>query len=276
MKKLISLFLATFLVAMVFADETNLFSSDSTANLDGYEYISNFEVDSDSGYFVKGKNLAISSSKDGVEAIAWRVPENISTSYKVIPAYPSELNELNDGSGYIKNAASIKKIKIIATLNRPYDDIFLLYSTTPNGEIKKIKMPHYDSAMSMIEQEYIFENPEYIDNEKNRDIKIFPLAGKYKPGIYFRGIQIQTNAPYGIYGYSDLSTLNIKKIAVIYDKAEKDENIVAAEEFEKKYGIDYSKDLKEKTKNIINQKITARNNAKELMDSSENNTENSK
>ena len=45
MKKLISLFLATFLVTMVFADETNLFSSDSTANLDGYEYISNFEVD---------------------------------------------------------------------------------------------------------------------------------------------------------------------------------------------------------------------------------------
>lgn len=271
MKKLISLFLATFLVAMVFADETNLFSSDSTANLDGYEYISNFEVDSDSGYFVKGKNLAITSSKDGVEAIAWGVPENISTSYKVIPAYPSELNEPNNGSGYIKNAAAIKKIKIVATLNRPYDDIFLLYSTIPNGEIKKIKMPHYDSAMSMIEQEYVFENSEYIDNEKNRNIKVFPLVGKHKQAIYFRGIQVQTNAPYGIYGYGDLSTLNIKNIAVTYDKAEKEENLAISEEFEKKYGLDYTKDLREKTRAKVNQKIEARNDAKELMDNTNTN-----
>ena len=134
-------------------------------------------------------------------------------------------------------------------------------------------MPHYDNAISMVEQEYSFDNPEYIENEKNRNIKVFPLVGKYKPAVYFRGIQIQTNAPYGIYGYGDLSILNLKKIAVIYDKAEKEENIEIAEEFEKKYGIDYSKSLKEKTKNIINQKISARNNVKELMDSSENNTE---
>ena len=151
MKKFIGLFLATFLVANIFADESDLFNTETTANLDGYEYISNFEIDSDSGFFIKGKNLAISSSKDGVEAIAWNVPENISTSYKIIPAYPSELNEPNNGSGYIKNVASIKKIKIVATLNRPYDDIFLLYSISPNGEIKKIKMPHYDNAISMVE-----------------------------------------------------------------------------------------------------------------------------
>ena len=107
---------------------------------------------------------------------------------------------------------------------------------------------------------------DYIQARSRQRETSFDYAKKYEP-----------NVTYSMKGKdSDLSTLNIKKIAVIYDKAEKDENIVAAEEFEKKYGIDYSKDLKEKTKNIINQKITARNNAKELMDSSENNTENSK
>ena len=132
MKNIIKLFIL-FTASLLFAETTELLNSNSNASLDSYSYITNFEIDSNSGYFVKGKNLAINSTAEGIEAIAWNVPKNISSNYRLVPAYPSELNEANTGSGYIKNAAAIKTIKIIATLNRPYDDIYLLYST--NAEL---------------------------------------------------------------------------------------------------------------------------------------------
>lgn len=265
MKNIIKLF-ALLIASCLFAETTELLNSSSNASLDDYNYISNFEIDSDSGYFVKGKNLKINSTADGIEAIAWNIPRNISATYKLIPAYPSELNEANSGSGYIKNAAAIKSVKIVATLNRPYDDIYLLYSTSLNGEIKRIKMPHYDNAQSMVEQEYIFNNASYIDNVNNRNIKSYPLIGSYKQAIYFKGIEIQTNAPYGYYGYGDYSIVNIKTVAVTYDKAVNDEILSNSEEFEIKYGIDATKVVKEKAKNEIKQKILIREKEKQLMD----------
>ena len=268
MKNIIKLFIL-FTASLLFAETTELLNSNSNASLDSYSYITNFEIDSNSGYFVKGKNLAINSTAEGIEAIAWNVPKNISSNYRLVPAYPSELNEANTGSGYIKNAAAIKTIKIIATLNRPYDDIYLLYSTSLNGEIKRIKMPHYDTAQSMVEQEYVFDNMLYEENVKNRDIKSYPLIGSYKQAIYFRGIEIQTNAPYGYYGYGDYSTVNIKTIAVTYDKAENDETLLLSEEFETKYGLDVTKSIKEKTKNEIEQQIAIMEREKQLMDSTE-------
>ena len=268
MKNIIKLFVLL-TASCLFAETTELFNSNSNASLDDYSYITNFEIDSNSGYFVKGKNLAINPTADGIEAIAWNVPKNISSNYRLVPAYPSELNEANSGSGYIKNAAAIKSVKIVATLNRPYDDIYLLYSTSLNGEIKRIKMPHYDNAQSMIEQEYVFNNASYEENVNNRNIKSYPLIGSYKQAIYFRGIEVQTNAPYGYYGYGDYSTVNIKTVAITYDKAESDETLLLSEEFETKYGLDATKPIKEKAKNKIKQKISATDREKQLMDSTE-------
>ena len=58
MKNIIKLFIL-FTASLLFAETTELLNSNSNASLDSYSYITNFEIDSNSGYFVKGKNLAI-------------------------------------------------------------------------------------------------------------------------------------------------------------------------------------------------------------------------
>ena len=133
MKKIIlSIFLMFF--AMLFAQENILLKSDAQAELNGYDYVKNFTVNSTSGYFTKDSFKILEPNEKGFR-VCVEVPDT-STSYDILPSYPSFLNEANIGAGYIENAGSIKKIDITLTLNRPYDEIIFMYSTSPNGDIK--------------------------------------------------------------------------------------------------------------------------------------------
>ena len=58
MKKLFVILSMLFVSAFVFADETVLVKSDAVADLDGYDYVKNFEITSSSGYFTS-KTLKI-------------------------------------------------------------------------------------------------------------------------------------------------------------------------------------------------------------------------
>lgn len=49
MKKLFSLFAALMFIWSLSAEEAVLFSSSAKADLDGYDYVSNFEITSESG-----------------------------------------------------------------------------------------------------------------------------------------------------------------------------------------------------------------------------------
>lgn len=49
------------------------------------------------------------------------------------------LNEGQEGGGAITNAAAIKKVSVKVMFNRPYDEILLLYSTSPTGPVKALK-----------------------------------------------------------------------------------------------------------------------------------------
>ena len=122
------------------AQEQVLFNSAAKADVDGYDYISNFEIDSKSGYFNKSQLMILEPNERGLRFIATKVPKDISTSYDILTAYPSFLNENVEGAGVILNAGAIKSIKVTATTNRPYDEIILLYSTSLMGPIKSIKM----------------------------------------------------------------------------------------------------------------------------------------
>ena len=51
MKNIIKLFIL-FTASLLFAETTELLNSNSNASLDSYSYITNFEIDSNSGYFV--------------------------------------------------------------------------------------------------------------------------------------------------------------------------------------------------------------------------------
>ena len=106
MKKIIlSIFLIFF--AMLFAQENILLKSDAQAELNGYDYVKNFTVNSTSGYFTKDSFKILEPNEKGFR-VCVEVPDT-STSYDILPSYPSFLNEANIGAGYIENAGSIKK-----------------------------------------------------------------------------------------------------------------------------------------------------------------------
>lgn len=186
MKKIIlSVFLIFF--AMLFAQENILLKSDAQAELNGYDYVKNFTVNSTSGYFTKDSFEVLEPNEKGLRVRA-KVP-NASTYYDILPSYPSFLNEANIGAGYIENAGSIKKIDITLTLNRSYDEIIFMYSTSPNGDIKFFKMPQdFNNVIPMEETILTIEPSSYIQNVNYRDIKTANILGE-NDGIYFRGIK---------------------------------------------------------------------------------------
>ena len=151
MKKFILTLMAfAFTVCVLCAEEKVLFDSSAKSELDGYDYISNFEITSDSGYFKKDSFEILAPNEKGIRFLARGVPKDCSTSYKIKVAYPSFLNEKDDGigTGFIYNVKYIKSIKIEATTNRPYDEIILMYRTSPTGLIKEV-------LISNIKSEYL-------------------------------------------------------------------------------------------------------------------------
>lgn len=268
MKKLFSLFAALMFIWSLSAEEAVLFSSSAKADLDGYDYVSNFEITSESGYFTK-KNLQIlEPNEKGVRFIATGVPKEISTHYTILTAYPSFLNESGSGAGVIYNAAAIKSIKVTATTNRPYDEIILLYSTSPNGVIHEIKMPQdFNAIRSMEEFTLVYENPLYESDVKKREVSMSPVLGADADGIYLRGFRIKTNAPSGYSRYSEYSVLYLKEVSVIYDKAFTDEQIEAMKILKEEFGIDENKAATDKAKSDIAERNRVRDVTKSLMDS---------
>ena len=183
------LFLRVMLTTMLLcAQEKVLFSSAAKADVDGYDYVSNFEIDSKSGYFNKSQLTILEPNEKGLRFIATKVPKDVSTSYDILTAYPSFLNESVEGAGVILNAGAIKSIKVTATTNRPYDEIILLYSTSPMGQIKSIKMPQdFNAIKSMEEFTLTFENPLYESDYKKREVVTSPVLGADADGLYLRG-----------------------------------------------------------------------------------------
>ena len=112
MKKFILAILSVFMVsAALCAEEKILFDSSAKSDLDGYDYISNFEMTSDSGYFRKDSFKILEPNDRGIRFIAFDVPNGLSTSYKILAAYPSFLNEKDEGTGtgFIYNVKYIQR-----------------------------------------------------------------------------------------------------------------------------------------------------------------------
>lgn len=277
MKKLINLFFITLLTTVVFAQEQILFDSSVKADLNGFDYVSNFEITSDSGYFSKSNLEIIEPNEKGIRFCAKNVPNDTSTSYKILTAYPSFLNESIDGAGVIYNAASIKTVKITATTNRPYDEIILLYSTSPNGNIKEIKMPqNFDEIRSMEEFTLVYENPLYEKNVKKRELTTSPVLGAEVDGLYLRGFRIKTNAPNGFNVYSPYSAFYLKSVSVVCDKAFTEEQISANKALKEEFKIDENKNERNKAIKKVEEKNRIMLSNEALMASKEETIENAK
>ena len=65
------LFLCVMLTTMLLcAQEQVLFNSAAKADVDGYDYVSNFEIDSRSGYFNKSQLMILEPNEKGLRFIA--------------------------------------------------------------------------------------------------------------------------------------------------------------------------------------------------------------
>lgn len=271
MRKLICL-LTMILGFSAFAEESILFKSDAKADLDGFDYVSNFEIVSESGYFNK-KNLKIlKPNEKGIRFYADNVPKDVSSHYTILTSYPSFLNESGTGAGAIYNASNIKSIKVTATTNRPYDEIILLYSTSPNGAIHEIKMPqNFNEVRSMEEFTLVYENPLYESDVKKREISAVPVLGAEADGIYLRGFRIKTNKPSGYNSYSEYSAFYLKEVVVVYDNAFTDEQMKAKQTLKEEFGVDENKELVDKAKVEIKERNRLRENEISLMHKEETN-----
>ncbi len=266
MKKLFALLAALILSTAVFAQEQTLFSAGAKAELDGYDYVSNFEITSDSGYFTNKNLFILDPTEKGIRFMATNVPKDYSTSYKILTSYPSFLNESGTGAGVIYNAAAIKTIKVTATTNRPYDEIILLYSTSPTGIVKEVKMPQdFNTIKSMQEFTLTFENPLYEGDVKKREVSAAPVLGADADGIYLRGFKIKTNAPSGYNRYSEYSVFYLKEVTVVCDKAFSDEQLEAMKALKEEFGIDENKAAADKARATIAERNRVRDNEKALM-----------
>lgn len=254
-------------ITPLFAKESILIKSDVTAELEGYDFVSNFEITSDSGRYRNSDLMILPPNEKGFRFLAKNVPEYSTSNYKIIPAYPVFLNEPNIGAGYIYNVSTIKSIKVIFTTNRPYDSISILYSTSVNGPIKKIKMPQdFNSIKSMEENELIFENPLYEPDVKKREIKSTPVLGGDIEGLYFQGIEITTNPACGYSEFSEYSVIYLKEVSVIYDELFTEEQIEQKKILKEDFGIDESAKERIKATNKVREKIRIRENEASLMD----------
>lgn len=271
MKKFLSFLCVMFATCMLLcAQEQVLFSSAAKADVDGYDYVSNFEIDSTSGYFNKSQLTILEPNEKGLRFLATKVPKDISTSYDILTAYPSFLNEDVEGAGVIQNAGAIKSIKVTATTNRPYDEIILLYSTSPMGPIKSIRMPQdFNAIKSMEEFTLTFENPLYEKDYKKREVVTSPVLGADADGLYLRGFRIKTNAPSGYSTYSEYSIFYLKSVVVVCDKAFTDEQLEAAKTLKEEFGIKETGNVEKRVKADIAERNRIREVEKTLMASEE-------
>ena len=273
MKKIASLFaLLAWCLSAMFAAEYTLLDSNAKAEFEGYDYVSNFEITSESGYFTKDDLKILEPNEKGFRFMASNVPSDRSTSYIIKTPFPSFFNESGTGAGYINNAAAIKRIKVVGRTNRPYDEIIVQYRTSVDGAIHEIRMPQdFNSIKSMEEFELVFDNPLYEPDVNKRELKSNPVLGNKTSTIEFVGLKIKTNAPCAGHSYSPYSIVYIKSISVICDSAFTDSQLEERATLLQEFGITENEEIKKKTSNRIQELIRRKDNEKSLMDSGESN-----
>lgn len=255
MKKLLLSILM--LSSFLFAEEAVLISSDTKADLNGYDYVSNFTITSSSGFFSKDDFIIKEPNENGFRFLV-KVP-NQTTNYEIKVAYPSFLNQPNAQAGYIENASTIKQIKVTGRTNRPYDEIILLYSTSPNGKVNQIKLPQdFSQIHSMEEFTLVYDNPLYQDDVTKRTLLSEPVLGNESNGIYLIGFRIKVNTPPSNFAYSEYSLVQIKEVSVIYDNKFTPEQLEIKNSLKQDFNIS-NNNLSKKAQSDLEEKLRLQN-----------------
>lgn len=255
MKKFLAILVALVVaVCTVWADEAILF--DYTVKADvletGYDWVENAKAVGISGRYEPGKNLMnpIVSEKYGL-AIRTDDAPNADSNY-AIEFITSVFNEANSGAGYIKNAAAVKSMDIVLTLNRGYDEVTIVWEQ--NGRLHERKFKTSDATttvQSMVEFTAHIDFSEYVDDVRNRSTAQIPVAGLRRTDIALKQIKVTTHRAPGDWMYSPTSIVGVKKISMIYDKAVTDEAYQLGVEADNEFNINATQSLENSTKRKI-------------------------
>jgi len=116
-----------------------------------------------------------------------------------------------DGYGIVKNVGTIKSIKV-TTMGMNYPEGLYVLLKDTDGVERRYFMGYlgFDGW-----KELIWNNPQYISEIRNREIRVYPIYPRGLPFVKFTGFQITRDANHiggDFIGY-------FKDVAIIYDKA---------------------------------------------------------
>ncbi|MDR1178352.1 MAG: flagellar filament outer layer protein FlaA [Spirochaetaceae bacterium] len=120
-------------------------------------------------------------------------------------------SRFEDGYGVVKNVGTIKSVAVnVYGLNFPHGLSACILDSTGREQVMFLGYLNYDGW-----GELRWDNPQYIQAVRNRELRIYPLYPTTTPFIKFNGFLIQRDAAReggDFVGY-------IKDVKVIYDKA---------------------------------------------------------
>jgi len=141
--------------------------------------------------------------------------ERVPSSALVKPPFeiPSFDERFQDGMGVITNVGAIKSIELhYFSLNFPHELSIILLDG--NGVPKHIRMGKLNQSYEGWGR-FVWNNPAYIQNVRDRNLKLSPLYPDEIPLIKFGGFEIRRDA---MHNGGDFITY-FRQINVVYDKA---------------------------------------------------------
>ncbi|MDR3302669.1 MAG: flagellar filament outer layer protein FlaA [Spirochaetaceae bacterium] len=133
------------------------------------------------------------------------------------PNFNTGKSRFEDGYGVVKNVGAIKSFAVqVYGLNFPCTLSLIVIDGL--GQEKSISMGslNYDGWAQLT-----WNNPQYIQDVRNRSIRMYPLYPSYAPYIRFGGFVIQRDGANAQIVNGDLVAY-FKEVRIIYDKAELD------------------------------------------------------
>jgi hypothetical protein len=131
------------------------------------------------------------------------------------PNFNTTPSRFENGYGVVKNVGAIKAIAVeVYGLNFPCTLSAIIIDGMGQEKIINMGPLNYD-GWAMLR----WDNPQYIQEVRNRSLRIYPLYPSYAPYIRFGGFIIQRDGSDAQIVNSDLIAY-FKEVRVIYDKAE--------------------------------------------------------
>lgn len=119
--------------------------------------------------------------------------------------------QFEDGYGVVRNVGTIKALAV-TTLGMNFPHKLYIYLTDENGVERRYLMGTLDFDGW---KELTWSNPFYIDEIRNREIRVYPIYPRGLPSIKFSGFGIARDAMHE----GDTYIGYFKDVKVIYDKA---------------------------------------------------------